>query len=139
MSSSFEIDFRGLDDDLNEVMTRYPDETMKFMRSQAAKWKKDCNEKGYDRYTGGKKPIPKNWKTSKEENILHQVCSVEIQNKSPLFHLLENGHDKWLWGRKTGGFVEGKHWAEKTRAEWQDKFGDNVTGYVDKMLGSHKL
>lgn len=139
MSTKVEIDFHGFDEDLKNVISKYPDETAKFMRSQATKWKKDCNDKGYSMYTNGKRPIPKSWKTTKEENILHQVTSIEIQNKSPLFHLLENGHVKVLWGKRTNGFVPGKHWAEKTRAEWQDKFGDNVSEYLNKMLKDNKL
>lgn len=137
--AGFEIDFHGLDTDIQAVSDKYPDETASFMRKQANKWKKDCNAKGYGNYNDGKRPIPKAWKTVKEENILHQVNAVEIQNQSPLFHLLENGHVKWLFGRNTGGYVPGKHWAEKTREEWRDKFGDNVSDYVNEMLGRHNL
>lgn len=137
--AGFDIDFHGLDSDLDKVTTAYPDETASFMRKEANKWKKDCNDKGYGKYTGGKRPIPKSWKTTKEENILHQVNAVEIQNKSPLFHLLENGHRKWFMGHDTGGYVPGKHWAEQTRGEWQTKFGDHVSDYIGKMLGGHGL
>jgi len=150
---SFEIDFHGFDEDIKKVITNYPDETKGFMRKQAGKWKNDCNNKGYKKYKGeaekarlakkgiGKeiKPIPKCWKIEKEENILHEVNEVQIRNTSRIFHLVENGHVKWVYGKNTGGFVPGKHWAEKTRAEWQDKFGDNVTVYLDQMLKDHKL
>lgn len=138
-ASGIELDFHDLDKDIERVLDEYPDETLKFMRKQANKWKKDCNDKGYKAYTDGKKPIPKNWKTTKEENILHQATAIEIQNKSPLFHLLENGHVKVLWGKRTNGFVQGKHWAEKTRAEWQETFPPEVEKYLNKMLGEHKL
>ena len=133
------IDFHDLDKDLQAVIDRYPDETASFMRKEANKWKKDCNAKGYSKYTGGKKTIPKAWKTVKEENILHQLTEVQIQNQSKLFHLLENGHVKWLFGRNTGGYVAGKHWAEKTREEWKEHFGSDVSDFVNQMLGRHNL
>ena len=133
------IDFHDLDKDLQAVIDQYPDETASFMRKQANQWKKDCNAKGYSKYTGGKKPIPKAWKTVKEENILHQLTEVQIQNQSKLFHLLENGHVKWLFGVNTGGYVAGKHWAERTREEWKDRFGSHVSDYVNQMLGRHNL
>ena len=79
------------------------------------------------------------WKTVKEENIWHQVNEVQIKNTSKIFHLLENGHVKWLFGKNTGGYVPGKHWAEKTREEWKDKFPSDVKDHVDDMLGRHNL
>ena len=137
--SGFSIDLHDLDKDIQAVSEQYPDETASFMQKEANKWKKDCNLEGYGKYTGGKRPISKAWKTTKEENIVHQVNAVEIQNKSPLFHLLENGHVKWFMGRNTGGYVAGKHWAEKTREKWRDIFPQHVAEYVSKMLGRHGL
>ena len=136
---SFQLDFNGIDEDLQKVVNEYPDETNKFMLREARRWKKDCNDKGYGKYTGGKRSIPKSWKNVKEENILHQVTEIQIQNQAPHFHLVENGHVKWLFGRNTGGYVAGKHWAEKTRAEWREKFGGHVAEYLDKMLRGHDL
>ena len=138
MSQSFNIsvNLHGLDEDLQKVMDEYPDETARFLRGEANKWKKDCNAKGYGnyKYQKGKKPIASNWETVKEENILHQMTRIEVRNKSSLFHLLENGHKKVLFGRDTGGFVEGKHWAEKTREEWDGKLTEDTRAYVNKML-----
>lgn len=139
MSNHLEIKYNGLDDDLKKVISQYPDKTLDFMRKEAGKWKKDCNKKGYDKSTSGKKPIRKSWVNAVEENYLHQATEIQIRNNHPLFHLLENGHVKWLWGENTGGFVPGKHWAEKTRAEWQEKFGPDVEKYVDKILKEHNL
>ncbi len=140
--SSYSLDYHGFDEDLKKVIQSYPDKTLTFMRKEANQWKKDCNTKGYDKSTSKSKKgktISNSWKNTTEENVLHQVTAIEVQNQHPLFHLLENGHDKWLWGKPTGGFVQGKHWAEKTRAEWKDKFGTDVDGYVDKMLKEHNL
>lgn len=150
---SFDFDLHELDEDLQKVVEEYPDETLSFLRKSASRWKKDCNDKGYGNYTGssvdtmtgwGKrkksvKPIGKMWKNTKEENILHQYTGIEIQNKSNIFHLLENGHRKFIFGHDTGGFVAGKHWAEQTREEWKETFPDKVSDFVKTMLGRHNL
>jgi len=138
-SHTVNIDFHGLDKDIEDVISKYPDETASFMRKSANKWKKDANTNGYGKYTGGKKPIPKSWKTEKEENILHQATSIQVKNTARHFHLVENGHVKWIRGRNTGGFVPGKHYAEKTREEWREKFPDLVDDFVDNMLKGHGL
>ena len=168
MGTNIEINYNGLDEDLKKVLQEYPDETLTFMRKEANAWKKDCNDKGYSQYDHasangalrktvttikgdavktkyyykkGKKgkSISNSWKNSTEVNQLHQVTEIQVKNSHPLFHLLENGHAKWLWGKNSGGFVKGKHWAEKTRAEWKDKFNEHVNEYVNKMLGRHNL
>ena len=41
MADNFTIDFKGLDKDLATVINKYPDETEKFMRKEASRWKKD--------------------------------------------------------------------------------------------------
>lgn len=164
--ASVDINYNGLDTDLKKVLSAYPEKTLSFMQSEANKWKKDCNDKGYSNYdrvysdskliksvttyNGGnaetkkyykknKKNISASWKNIKEENVLHQVTEIQVQNNHPLFHLLENGHVKWLWGKNSGGFVAGKHWAEKTRAEWKDKFKKDVDKFVNKMLKKYNL
>ena len=140
MAEAFEVS--GLDElrtDMEAVVSQYPDETAKWLRREANQWKKDCNSRGYSQYKDGKRPIPKSWKTEKEENIVHEVNSISIRNTAPHFHLVENGHRKVLWGRETGGFVPGKHYAEQTRAEWRDKFPEHAGEYTDRMLKGHNL
>ena len=92
-------------------------------------------------------------------------------NKSPHFHLVENGHVKkipvssyaaYIQNRaqsskaetrqkkprkikgvtfkiENRGFVPGKHYCERTRNEWHEKYPQLVEEYVDKMLKEHKL
>lgn len=139
MAGDFTFDFHGFDQDLETVMREYPEETLKFLRKEAAQWKKDCNDAGYGKYTGGKRPIPKSWKNTKEENLWHVATAIEITNSSPLFHLLENGHVKYFMGNGPLGFVSGKHWAEKTREQWKESFPGDVEDYVNSMLGRHNL
>lgn len=139
MSDAVDVDFHGLDKDFQSLIDEFPEESEKYLREQANKWKKDCNEKGYKNYTGGKKPIPKSWKIEMEKDLLYRATAVSVTNKSPLFHLLENGHRKWLFGHDTGGFVPGKHYAERTREEFGDSFGENTDKFVAKAMKRHNL
>ena len=139
MSDAVGIDFHGLDKDFQSIIDEFPEESEKYLREQANKWKKDCNEKGYKNYTGGKKPIPKSWKIEMEKDLLYRATAVSVTNKSPLFHLLENGHRKWLFGHDTGGFVQGKHYAERTREEFGDSFGSDTDVFVEKAMKRHNL
>ena len=146
---SFELKFNGLDEDLLKVLQEYPDRTERFMQNEARKWKKLANSKGYGKYPEGKGAILKNgkkkrsslkaWKNVKETNILGQVTEIQIQNRSRLFHLIENGHVKWLFGKNTGGYVPGKHWAEQAREEFKEVFPRDTENYVKAMLKEYKL
>ena len=134
-----DIDYHGLDKDFQSIIETFPDEAERYLRQQAKAWKDSCNEKGYKNYTKEKKPIAKSWKTEYERDSLYNATAVSVTNKSPLFHLLENGHRKWLWGEDTGGFVPGKHYAEKTREEFKDSFGEDTGKFVEKAIKRHKL
>ena len=37
------------------------------------------------------------------------------------------------------GFVPGKHYAEKTRKEWQSIYPERIKKFIDKMLKDHNL
>ena len=37
------------------------------------------------------------------------------------------------------GFVPGKHYCEKTRNEWQEKYPEEIEKFLDKMLKDRRL
>lgn len=74
-----------------------------------------------------------------EKDLLYHATAVSVTNKHPLFHLLENGHRKWLFGHDTGGFVPGLHYAERTREEFNESFGDDTDEFVAKAMKRHNL
>lgn len=139
MSDAVDIDFHGLDKDFQSIIDEFPEESEKYLREQAKAWKESCNDKGYKYYTKGKKPISKKWKIEMEKDLLYHATAVSVTNKHPLFHLLENGHRKWLFGYDTGGFVPGLHYAERTREEFGDSFGDDTDEFVAKAMKRHNL
>lgn len=62
-----------------------------------------------------------------------QSSKAENRNKKP------GKAKKGSYKLKSIGFVPGKHYCEKTRNEWQDKFPEEVEMFVDKMLKDNNL
>ena len=57
---------------------------------------------------------------------------VTSTNRAPHFHLVENGHF-------TGGFVPGKHYAEQTRQEYQEKYPKMMQEKINRLIEKHNL
>ena len=89
-------------------------------------------------YKSGAKGL-KRWKTTKNYSPSGMIASVAVTNKAPHFHLVENGHRKFINGVDTGGFVEGKHYAEKTREEYESKYPDMMQSAINKALADRGL
>ncbi len=134
----------GLEDlqkDLDAVFRAYPEEASKKTYNLAGKFTKDVNAKFPEGYATGKRSLPKSWKRERERtDHTGYTVSVNVRNTAPHFHLVENGHvKKDRKGKKTIGFVPGKHYCEKTRNEWKDKLPDEVGAFIDKLLKGHGL
>lgn len=161
----FELD--GLDDfaaDIERCIQEYPEEASKKVYNLAGKFTKDVDEKFPGRYKRGKRPLPKNWKREREKTAFTgYTIRINVSNKSPHFHLVENGHELYItperyaamksgkitfrkaihYGKRRtketkgmvfAGFVPGKHYCEKTRNEWKEKFPEEVEKFLNKML-----
>ena len=138
---SAEFDMKGLaelEKDLRKCITDYPDQTDRAMRRWANQGVRECNAKMPASYTEGKRPFLKSWRKTMSRE-LGVAAEIQIVNKSPHFHLVENGHEKVVYGKRTGGFVPGKHFAEKTREEWKDTFPEEVKKFMDEMLRGGNL
>ena len=127
------IGLEGLMSDMQGLISKAPDELNKAVEKTAREWTKDCNSKMPSTYKDGKNGLKK-WKTKKEYTSLGIISSVEVTNKAPHFHLVENGHRKFIHGVDTGGFVEGKHYAEKTRAEYESKYPEKMQEAINRAL-----
>ena len=123
-----------------------------------------------DHYGKGKRPIAKSWKKTRLTNISGLTVGIEMTNTAPHFHLVEHGHQliinperyaalqngqnvfhgqKRQGGKRrtaktkgmiNAGFVQGKHYCERTRNEWNNgKFQQAVRKHVDKLLKKHDL
>lgn len=169
--SDFEFELKGLDDftaDIERCLKEYPEETSKKIYNLAGKFTKDVNAKFPSDYGTGKRSLPKSWKREREKTIFTgYTVRVNISNKAPHFHLIENGHEKVITPmayaihvhRKSNsganrkqkrlksakfkhehrGFVPGKHYCEKTRNEWQETYPEEICKFLNKMLKDRKL
>lgn len=138
MESVCFIGLDGLLKDMQSVITQAPDELNSAVEKIAKAWTKDCNAKMPSSYKSGAKGL-KSWKTKKNYGPTGIVANVEVTNKAPHFHLVENGHRKFINGVDTGGFVEGKHYAEKTRVEYESKYPDMLQTAINKVLANRGL
>lgn len=128
----------GFQEDIEQVLSCYPDETKKVMHKTGREFTKDCNALMPTSYQSGKRAIPKSWKVTVDE-VRHEANQAYIKNTAPHFHLVENGHRKFINGQDTGGFVPGKHYAERTSHEYEEKFPERIVEFLDEMLGGHDL
>lgn len=162
----FELDgLEELAQDIQACMKEYPEEASKKIYNLSGKFTKDVNEKFPADYNRGKRPLSKNWKREREKTAFTgYTIRVNVSNKSPHFHLVENGHMKIVtpmayaihinrtekskrprrikkvkFKRENRGFVPGKHYCERTRNEWKEKFPEEIEKFLDKMLKDRKL
>ena len=138
MESVHFIGLESLLEDMQSMATQSPDELNDAVIKTAKAWTKDCNAKMPSSYKNGAKGL-KRWKTTKNYNSSGMITSVAVTNKAPHFHLVENGHRKFINGVDTGGFVEGKHYAEKTREEYESKYPDMMQSAINKALADRGL
>lgn len=137
MSSWYSISIDGADElkkNMEEMIHQCPDQLNLAMKRAAKGFREDCNDKFPTYYEDGKRPFPKEWKTDNTYGDLGIITVTEVKNKAPHFHLVENGHRKFINGVDTGGFVKGKHYAAKTRAEYEDKYPEILDQAVNQAL-----
>ena len=163
----FTIDDNGLAKDIQAFYDAYPSEAVSCIRSVARAFAKDVNKKFPNGgTTGGSKSVKKKWKYTNVSGLSGMTCEVDVTNSSPLFHLVENGHELYLSeemyaaykagelhtnGSKSSsakqsanlvhaGFVPGKHYCADTRDEYNNgKYAQTVTAKIDKLLSEHDL
>ena len=170
--SDYGFELGGLEElaaDIQQCLKDYPEETSKKAYNLSGKFTKDVNKKFPGRYNQGKRPLSKNWEREREKTLFTgYTIRINVSNKSPHFHLVENGHELYIsperyaamkagkitfkgaihhgkrrtkdsMGMVRAKFVPGKHYCERTRNEWKEKYPQLVEKFVDKMLKDHKL
>lgn len=135
------LEITGVDElvaDMRAMIEQYPEEASNALFEIAESFNEDVNAKYPGNYkTSGKESLTR-WKVegAKEGNS-HFVTS---RNKAPHFHLVENGHDKYdFHGHYTGGWVPGKHYAERTREEYESKYPEMIEKSINQQLDKHNL
>lgn len=166
----FEIgDLDKLAGDIQKCLNEYSEKASKKVYNLSGQFTKDVNAKFPGRYKRGKRPLSKNWNREREKTMFTgYTIRVNVSNKAPHFHLVENGHELYISperyaalkagkitykgaihrgkrrtkdsvGMVRMGFVPGRHYCEKTRNEWQETFPDEVEKFLDKMLKDKNL
>lgn len=131
------LEFNGADEliaDMKKLVADYPKEASDALFEVAESFNEDVNAKMPSKY--GERI--RKWKIAgAKEGASSFVTST---NRAPHFHLVENGHAKYdFHGRYTGGFVPGRHYAEQTRQEYQEKYPELMTEKISNMVAEHNL
>jgi len=142
--AEMELEFRGLDElarDFQKVVDKYPDQTVTALMKVGRSFIKDTCASMPASYSSGKRPLnnPKQWDRKREKGSDGSTVAVSVSCRAPHWHLVENGHNKVLWGKRTGGFVPGKHFVEKQSKVYEQTLPAVMRGYVDKMLKEENL
>lgn len=153
----------GIDDLINAfaaVEKKYPNEAQKFLNKEGTKLKrvvqKEVNKKTkrktgnlYNAVTKQKayKYFLENSSKAKDsvkvygrrsgKNTLSKKKQAKGQanNKGNHTHLLEEGHNKVLWGNRTADVVRGFYMYKDASREYESTFESNCEMFVDKILG----
>ncbi len=129
---SVELELHGADElvaDMQKLIDTAPEALDRAMMRAAKDFTEDCNELMSAGYS-----FRKTWKRHKVTGDFGITSAIEVRNAAPHWHLVENGHVKWLNGHNTGGFVPGKHIAERIRDEYQDKYPEIVGEAVARAM-----
>lgn len=173
MTEKFSFSFDGLDElkgDFDNLLSKYPDETEKEVYRLAGVFTKEVNEKMPPSYESDKNGLPKSWHRTREKGTFGgYTVGVEIENRAPHWHLVENGHEvkadpQMYAAYKAGkldhskrsksehksrnkspklkvlGWAPGKGYCQKTRDEWEGgEFENHVGKFLDKLKRKHNL
>lgn len=129
---SVELELHGADElvaDMQKLIDTAPEALDRAMMRAAKGFTEDCNELMPAGYS-----FRKTWKRHKVTGDFGITSAIEVRNAAPHWHLVENGHVKWINGTNTGGFVPGKHIAERIRDEYQDKYPEIVGAAVARAM-----
>lgn len=125
--SSIKID--SLASEVAKALEEYSKETTETLKAVTESVAKDCAKdvKARAQASFGGSEYAKDWSSKKtyedNENIR---CTVYNKKHYMLAHLLEFGHAKWLWGKKTGGTVSGRAHIRPAEEAMERKFENEV-------------
>lgn len=118
---SADLHFENLDefrDKLNSVVEEYTETAEKHLKRAGNKLKKLAAD---NTPVSGKsaKPLAKSWK-GKVTGLSNDEIQYELRNTSKVYHLVERGHAIVDHKGNVKGFVQGKHFFDKTMQEFEN-------------------
>ncbi len=149
------ITVRGLDEVINKfdgAVKGYPAEVSKFLRKEGNALKREVTAKAKERikkktgnYLNGI-TAQNPYKYYKETGgrakdsvkVYGRRKTIEKKGKTkkgaPHTHLIEKGHEKVLWGRRTEEFVRAFYIYRDAGKEYEGKFEGNAERFVDEAV-----
>lgn len=124
---SIKID--SLASEVTKALEEYSKETTQALKVATENAAKECAKevKANAIAKFGSGPYANDWASKKtyesNENIRYTVYN---RKHYMLAHLLEFGHAKWLWGKKTGGTVSGRAHIRPAEESMERKFESEV-------------
>lgn len=115
---------------IDKIANTFPLESEKRLTRIGNKMKKMLKERSPDSGAAHRRKLNKSWK-SKAKGYSGETLSVEIWSNAPHFHLVDRGHKLVNKKGTAVGFVQGKHFLEKTAQEVEATV---VPGEMDKFL-----
>ena len=115
---------------IDKIATAFPLESEKRLTRVGNKMKKMLKTASPDSGRAHRRKLNKSWK-SKAKGYSGETLSVEIWSTAPHFHLVDRGHKVVNPKGVPIGFVQGKHFLEKTAQEVEATV---VPGEMDKFL-----
>lgn len=129
---SIRVTTDGLEDAIRGILDDYE----KDVRMSVADTVKDVAKKGAKIVNAAASTVvngskySKSWKSRIDKSNSFETQATIYSTEYRLAHLLENGHVKVLWGRRTGGFVPGRiHIAHA-----EEQIVEELTNRVTKEL-----
>lgn len=92
------------DQALQNILNTYSKETTDALKDEIKNAAEYCVERVEARAPGGGS-YASSWRDKKSYESPLDVRYTVYSKKYQLVHLLEYGHDKWLWGKETGEMV----------------------------------
>ena len=132
---SADLEFEGLDEfklKLSDIANEFPKASEKHLTAAGNALKKDAETNTPEGNSDvQKRKVKKHMKErwSKEiKGLTGNDLEYQLKNKSPAYHLVERGHVQVSKSGKVTGFVQGKHFFEKTVREFES------SGKIEKEM-----
>lgn len=150
MANVIKVEIDGIDDvarGLEDIMKAYPSEVRKFLNKEGkkaqTKVKRAMSEQGVQSRTGNYKKaisVQKPYKYYVRNSTTKAKDSVKVYGartkEKPGYHthLIEYGHQKVLWGRRTDELVRGFYVYERATTTIEPEYEQACEEFIDKML-----
>lgn len=147
MSFQVKIDSKEVEEMLKNIVNDAPQAVNDLMNQVADEYKTEIRKycKEYDKrktsippklQNKDRKKVSSKWKKVPKSTITGCNREIDVYNSHKLFHLLELGHEKYIRGKDTGGFVNGRHLEDKFRTSNEKKYQNKIEEFVNKYIES---